>query len=75
MEELKRILEEIRPDIDFESEKGLIDNGVLDSFDIISMVGEINDCFGIEINVQYLLPENFNSIEAMYELIIKLQDE
>lgn len=75
MEELKRILEEIRPDIDFESEKSLIDNGILDSFDIISMVGEMNDFFGIEINVQYLLPENFNSIEAMYELILKLQDE
>lgn len=75
MEELKTILEEIRPDIDFENEKSLIDNGILDSFDIISMVGEINDCFGIEINVQYLLPENFNSMEAIYKLILKLQNE
>ncbi len=75
MEELKEILEGIRPDIDFETEKSLIDNGVLDSIDIISIVTEINDAFDVEINVQYLLPENFNSMEAMYELIQKLSDE
>lgn len=73
MEELIKILEEIRPDLDFEVEKSLIDDGVLDSFDIISIVGEINDAFEIEINVADLLPENFNSAEAMYELIEKLK--
>jgi len=73
MEELIKILEEIRPDLDFEAEKSLIDDGVLDSFDIISIVGEINDAFEIEINVADLLPENFNSVEAMYELIEKLK--
>ena len=75
MDELKEILSEIRPDVDFETEKHLIDNGILDSFDIISIVGEINTAFDVEINVEYLLPENFNSMEAMYELICKLQDE
>ena len=75
MDELKDILSEIRPDLDFETEKHLIDDGILDSFDIISIVGEINTEFGVEINVEYLLPENFNSMEAMYELICKLQDE
>lgn len=75
MEELTGILEEIRPDIDFTKEKKLIDNGVLDSFDIISIVGELNMHYEIEINVEDLLPENFNSIEAMHELICKLQDE
>lgn len=75
MDELLEILSEIRPDLDFEVEKALIDEGILDSFDIISIVGELNNAFDIEINVENLLPENFNSAEAMYELICKLQDE
>lgn len=75
MEELKRILEEVRPDIDFDSEKKLIDDGILDSIDIIAIITGINDAFSLDINVQYLLPENFNSMEAMYQLICKLQDE
>ena len=75
MDDLKSILEEIRPDIDFEKEKKLIDDGILDSFDIISIVGDLNMHYEIEINVEDLLPENFNSMEAIYELICKLQDE
>ncbi len=75
MEELKRILEEVRPDIDFDSEKKLIDDGILDSIDIIAIITGINDEFSLDINVQYLLPENFNSMEAMYQLICRLQDE
>lgn len=75
MEKLKELLEEIRPDIDFDAEDKLIDNGILDSIDIISIVTEINDTFDVDINVQYLLPENFNSVEAIYQLICKLQDE
>ncbi|MDO4332431.1 MAG: acyl carrier protein [Eubacteriales bacterium] len=75
MEELKAILSEIRPDIDFDEEKHLIDDGILDSFDIISIVGEVNTAFDVEINVEDLLPENFNSMQAMYDLICKLQDE
>ena len=75
MEKLKELLEGIRPDIDFDAEDKLIDNGILDSIDIISIVTEINDTFDVDINVQYLLPENFNSLEAIYQLICKLQDE
>ena len=75
MEELKQILEEIRPDVNFETAKDLIDGGVLDSFDIISIVGELNMAFDIEINVEDLLPENFNSMEAIHELVVKLQNE
>ncbi|MCR4754439.1 MAG: acyl carrier protein [Lachnospiraceae bacterium] len=74
MEELIRILEEVRPDLDFETEKSLIDGGILDSFDIITIVGEFNDAFDIEINVADLLPENFNSAEAMWELVTKLKN-
>lgn len=74
-QELMDILEETRPDIDFEKEKALIDDELLDSFDIISIVSEINDAFDISINVNDLLPENFNSVEAILALITKLQEE
>ncbi len=52
----------------------LIDDGVLDSFDIIAIIGEINEAFGVEISVEELLPENFNTPAAMMELIQKLQE-
>lgn len=69
------ILTELRPDVEFENEKKLIDDGILDSFDIVSLVGELNDAFGVSINVQDLLPENFNCVDAMVELIENLQEE
>lgn len=74
-QELMEILEETRPDIDFENETALIDKEMLDSFDIISIVSEINDAFDISINVNDLLPENFNSVDAILALITKLQEE
>ena len=74
-EQIMKILKGIRSDVDFENETALIDNGVLDSFDIISIVGELNDAFDVEINVDDLLPENFNNVTAMVELIGKLQEE
>ena len=74
-EQLLKLLKEIRPDVDFENEKKLIDNGVLVSFDIISTVQEMNDAFGVEIDVEDLEPANFKTIEAMMELIEKLQAE
>ena len=75
MEELLAIMSDVRPDLDFEKETALIDDGILDSFDILSIVSEVNVQFGIEIDVNDLLPENFNSAEALYELIEKLQNE
>lgn len=74
-EELMKILEELRPDVDFENETQLITNEVLDSFDIVSLVGELNDAFDIDIHVENLLPENFNNVPAMLQLIEKLQQE
>ena len=75
MEEILKILEEIRSDVDFKNEKKLIDDGILDSFDIISIVGELNDHYDIEINVEDLEPDNFNTVEAMLELIEKLRND
>ena len=75
MEELIEILRQIRPDVDFEHEDALIDEEVLSSFDIIAMVSEINVHYGIEIQVDDLLPENFNSAQAILELVEQMQDE
>ena len=74
MQEFYKILEEIRPDVDFEKESQLVDDGILDSFDIVSIVSELNDHFDIAIRVSELSPENFNSAEAIYRMCIKLQE-
>lgn len=74
-EKLLALLEDVRPDVDFEKEKLLIDGSVLDSFDIITIVQEMNEEFDIDIDVEELEPYNFNTIEAMMELIEKLQNE
>lgn len=75
MDELMEILMDIDPDIDYENETQLIDGKVLDSFSIIGLISAIQDTFDIEIGPRYLVPENFNSVEAMWELIQKLQEE
>ena len=75
MEELMKILEELRPDVDFESETGLIANGILDSFDIVSLVNELSDAFDVEIKPSDLIPDNFNSASAILALVERLQDE
>ncbi len=72
MDKLLAILAELRPDLDFAQEKRLIDDGLLDSFDIIALVSEINDVFRVEINVSELTPENFNDVDAMLALIERL---
>jgi len=68
-EQLLEILTEICPGIDFENETALIDDGVLESLDIVNIVSEIMDVFDIELNVEDLLPEHFNSVDAMLGLI------
>lgn len=75
MEKLMEILEELRPDIEFEKEKALIDDHVLESLDIVTLVAELCDAFDIEMNPAELIPENFNSVEAMWKMIERLQDE
>ena len=75
MEELMNILEELRPDVDFENETALIDNGILDSFDIVSLVNELKEAFDIDIKPGDLVPANFNSAEAMFAMVTRLQDE
>ena len=74
MEKLLEILSQLRPDVDFEDNKALIDDGVIDSFDIVALVGEINEEFDVDIGVEHLLPENFNSVDAMLALIGRLHE-
>jgi len=72
MDKLMGILRALNPDIDFEAEAALIDGGLLDSFDIVTLVAEIDDAFGVEIPAQELIPENLNSAGAIWALIRRL---
>jgi acyl carrier protein len=75
MDELIEILKEIHPEVDYETENSLIDSRIFDSFDIVTLVGELTDNYDIEIGPQDLIPENFNSAEAIYALITRLMEE
>lgn len=75
MEKLLEILSSLHPDVDFESCKNLVDGKILDSFDIVTIISEVADAFDVTISAKYILPENFNSADALYALIQKLEDE
>lgn len=72
-EQVLKILKAVHQDVDFEKEKALIDDGILDSFDIISIVSDLNDAFGIDITADELEPENFNTLDAIVKLVQSLQ--
>lgn len=75
MEELLEILNEIESGVDYENCKTLIDDHYLDSLAIISLVAEIESEFDVQIPTVEIIPENFNSAEAIWDLIVKLQEE
>ncbi len=75
MEQLLEILTELHPDVDFETANDLIDGKVLDSFDIVTLVAEIDSEFDVAIPAEELVPENFNSAEALWALIERLMEE
>ena len=68
-EQLMQILTECCPDIDFETEVALIDDGILESLDIVMIVSEIRDVLDVEITVDDLVPENFNSVDQILALV------
>ncbi len=74
MEHLLELLKGVRADVDFENEDALIDDGILDSFDVVSIISEIDDQFDVQIRINELDPENFNSAEAIWQLIQKLKN-
>ena len=73
MEELMEILEDICPDVDFEEETALVDDKVLSSFDILAIIGEISETFGITLSPAEIIPKNFNSAKSLWEMIQRLQ--
>lgn len=75
MNELIKILESVKPGYDYTKEKALIDDEILSSFDIVSIVAKINDEFDIEFPVNEMVPENFNSAEDLYKVVEKLVNE
>ena len=75
MDELLDILNDINPDVDYETEDNLIDGKVYDSFSIITLISAISDTFDIELGPEHLIPENFNSAAAMWAMIQKIQNE
>ena len=72
-EQVLAILKGVRKDVNFEKETKLIDDDILDSFDIISIVSDLNDEFGIDITADELEPENFNTLDAIVALVQSLQ--
>lgn len=73
MEELLTLLSEIRPDVQFQGGKKLMDEGLLDSFDVVAIVGEIGERFQVDVPVEEINGENFNSPEAMLRMIVRLK--
>ena len=73
MEKLLEILRSIRPDVDFANETTLIDDGILDSFDVVSIISELDDAFDVQIRINELDPENFNSAGAIWKLVEELK--
>ena len=73
-EQIIEILTEICPGVDFEQETSLIDDGLIDSLDIVAVVTELMEAFDVELGVDDLTPENFNSVDAIVELIENAQD-
>jgi len=69
--EILEILKELKEDVDFESSKDFIEDGLLDSFEIVELVSALEDAFEIEISGRDIVPENFVSVEAIEEMIDK----
>ena len=74
MEKLMNILMEIDDSIDYENEKALIDGRLLHSFGVITLVSELEDAYDIEIEASEMIPDNFNSAEAIYKMVLRLQE-
>ncbi|MGO5175093.1 phosphopantetheine-binding protein [Ruminococcus sp. LCP21S3_E8] len=75
METVLEILAKVKPNVDFKNANAIVDDGLLDSMDIVMLVGELNDEFDIEIQVTDLVPENFNTVDAIVKMVERLEDE
>ena len=75
MEQLLEILKNMHPDVDFTEADDLIGEGILDSLDIVTLITEINTTFDVSIPAEEVIPENFNSADALWALIVRLDEE
>ncbi|AZK44681.1 MULTISPECIES: phosphopantetheine-binding protein [Erysipelothrix] len=75
MNKLLEILEDIKPNIDYENECELVDKRILDSFSILTLVAELEDSFDIEIPFDEIKPNNFNTLKNMWEMVSRLSGE
>ena len=75
LDDIIEILQDVDEDVDYENETALVDNRILDSFDILSIISALNDEFDVSIPAKDVIPENFNSAAAMRDLIQRLVDE
>ncbi|MDO4197510.1 MAG: phosphopantetheine-binding protein [Erysipelotrichaceae bacterium] len=75
MEKLIEILKGVCPFVDFEKEESIIEDHLIDSFDIISIIVELNDAYGVEISAEDITPENFNSAKSILELVEKAKEQ
>ena len=75
MDEIIEILSGLHPDVDFKTATNLIEDRILDSFDIVSLIAEINDTFDVAVSAEEITPETFNSAEAVWELVERLMEE
>lgn len=75
METLLEILSELHPDVDFETCDTLIDDKILDSFDIVTIISEVSARMDVVITAEYIVPKYFNSAGALYDLIMQIEDE
>lgn len=73
VEKLLGELSQIRDDVDFENEKNLVDDGLIDSLDLTQIIAALDDAFDVRISAGEIEPENFNSAEAMLALVHKYQ--
>ncbi|MBE6693956.1 MAG: acyl carrier protein [Ruminococcaceae bacterium] len=74
MEQLIEILKELHDDVDYNECETLVEDGILNSLDIVAIITEIDDRFDVRIPAEEILPENFNSAKALWELIERLDD-
>jgi acyl carrier protein len=71
MKEIVSILNEIRPEFDFTSSSDFIADGMLDSFDVVTLVAALDEKYGISIDGMDIVPENFQSVKAIAALLKK----
>lgn len=75
MEQLLELLKEIKPDVDFSTATDLVSSHILDSFDIVNLIFELKDTFDIDIPAEEIVPDNFNSVNAIWDMVQRMEED